>query len=459
MSTYTLSELNQLTVKKLATVAKELGIAGCSNMRKEELLHAIQGRTKEMRSKNEKAQKAGKKERKNISAGAKNGDKLKDTAVQKKENSVNKKEQKSDSKTKKSSKLKTEKTKSAAVKNDESKIQAQVRKTDVSGKSNLNGPSGDTNLSASKTTSSNLNSPSTSHSVSKLTDFNEKIGSTRAINGVYDEINGGNKDRFILMVRDPFWLHVYWELCSRLIERAKAAMGHSWHTAVPVLRLFRIEADGVNNPRREVIRDIRIHNGANNWYVDVSDPPGTFQVEIGFLSRDGNFFPIASSNIVQTPLSQVVEGTTKLDGHWGSVSEDFDRIFKLSGGLDENNKELKSVFEEQLQRSMSLPLITRFGAKVTSLEKTKRNFDFNVEADIILHGKTDPSVQIGIKGEPIRVASDGSFAVRYTLSEKRQVFPIDAKSSDGIETQQVIVAIERNTKVLETVFLENDEED
>ncbi|MCL2304159.1 MAG: DUF4912 domain-containing protein [Planctomycetaceae bacterium] len=287
----------------------------------------------------------------------------------------------------------------------------------------------------------------------------KKLDKMRGISGIYEDKTGASQDRFVLLVRDPYWLHVYWELCSRLIERAKAAMGHSWHTAVPILRLFRIVADGFNNPRRDLVRDIRIHSEVNNWYVDVQDPPGTFQVEIGFLSQEGNFFPVASSNIVQTPQSQVVAGTAQLDGHWGSVAEDFERIYKLSGGTEKRGAELKTVFEEQLRRSMSLPLISRFGTRSINYEKTKRNFDFTVNADVVIYGQTDPSVQVSIRGEPIRVANDGSFSIRYSLAEKRHVYPVEAKGSDGIETQQVILAIDRNTKTLETVFLENDDED
>ncbi|MGL6225256.1 MAG: DUF4912 domain-containing protein [Thermoguttaceae bacterium] len=315
----------------------------------------------------------------------------------------------------------------------------------------------------STTTASPTTTPTTKQPGQKrdvdLNRLQEKFSKVRALSGVYDDSDGTNRDRFVLLVRDSFWLHVYWELRARLVERAKAAMGHTWHTAFPILRLFKIVADGVNNPRREQIRDIRIHNGVNNWYVDVQDPPGTFQVEIGFLSRDGHFFPIASSNIVQTPESQVVSGTTHIDGHWGSVQEDFDRIYKMSGGMKENNEQLKRVFEEQLRRSMSLPLISRFGSRNLGTERTRRNFGFKVEADVVIYGTTDPSVQLSIKGEPVRIANDGTFSVRYPIAEKRQVFPVDAKSRDGIETQQVILAIERNTKVLETVFLDNEDED
>ena len=46
--------------------------------------------------------------------------------------------------------------------------------------------------------------------------------------------NGCAKDRLVVMVRDPYWLHAYWELTRASVERAEAAMGQNWHGARPV---------------------------------------------------------------------------------------------------------------------------------------------------------------------------------------------------------------------------------
>ena len=403
-------ELNQNTVKELATIARKLDIIGWHEMRKADLIKAILAKRGAQASK----------------SGTKRLSQKSSTKAQSVEPAQQKKQEKP-----------------GDPKNKSQSAKPKQPAQSVSG--------------ATATPSSRKST--TPEPNSKIGELQDKLSKVRELSGIYDDRSAPNRDRFVLIVRDPYWLHVYWELCARLIERAKAAMGYAWHTSFPILRLFRIVADGMNNPRRDIIRDIRIHSGVNNWYVDVSDPPGTFQIEIGFLSREGNFFPIASSNIVQTPQSQVVSGTAKLDGHWDSVSEDFDRIYKLSGGNETGAGQLKTVFEEQLQRSMSLPLISRFGARSVNYERTKRHFDFTVDADVVLYGQTDPSVQVSIRGEPIRVANDGSFLVRYNLDERRQVYPIEAKGSDGIETQQVIIAIDRNTKTLETAFLDNEEDD
>ena len=51
-----------------------------------------------------------------------------------------------------------------------------------------------------------------------------QIGST---NG--HESRRPEQDRLVVMVRDPYWLHAYWELAPRSVERAQSALGQHWH--------------------------------------------------------------------------------------------------------------------------------------------------------------------------------------------------------------------------------------
>ena len=46
-------------------------------------------------------------------------------------------------------------------------------------------------------------------------------------------ILGVENDRLVVMVRDPYWLHAYWELAPRSVERAQSALGQHWHTTTP----------------------------------------------------------------------------------------------------------------------------------------------------------------------------------------------------------------------------------
>ena len=135
--------------------------------------------------------------------------------------------------------------------------------------------------------------------------------------------NGEVRDRLVVMVRDPYWLHVYWEMSRQSIDRAKAALSQDWHGAKPVLRLLEVARNGTTSSVRKVVRDIEIHGGVNNWYVDVQNPPKSYEMEIGYLSLNGRFASLAKSNVVTTPS---VGPVNTVDGNWAEVAEDFDRI-------------------------------------------------------------------------------------------------------------------------------------
>src|SRR5207244_1670605 len=96
-----------------------------------------------------------------------------------------------------------------------------------------------------------------------------------------------------------------WELTRTSIARAESAMGQEWHGAKPILRLNDVSSQDTTSTSESVIRDIDIHGGCNNWYIDVSNPPKSFRVDIGYLSPTGRFYVIARSNVVSTPRANV----------------------------------------------------------------------------------------------------------------------------------------------------------
>ena len=284
-----------------------------------------------------------------------------------------------------------------------------------------------------------------------ISQLKETIERRRQMNRLNSESAG--KDRLILLVRDPYWLHAYWELTTQSIERVRAAMGPYWHTAQPVIRLLRINSDDKTNVERIHIRDIPIHGGVTNWYIDVPDPPDCFQVEVGYLGTNGKFFSLARSNTVETPpAGKPVSG---LDGNWAEVAEDFDRIYAMSGGYDNVSHDLKNVFEERLKR----PVGDSISAKISSRSpyRSRRDFQFDVNAEMIVFGSVEPNIRLSIKGQPIQVRPDGSFSVKFDLPDRRQVLPIVAQTADGVEQRTIVLAVERNTKYMEPVIHEQDD--
>ncbi len=265
------------------------------------------------------------------------------------------------------------------------------------------------------------------------------------------------KDRIIVLTRDSYWLHAYWELSRATLQRAQAALGQEWHAARPILRVMDVSSEDTTSASERHIRDIPIHGGVNNWYIDVLEPPRSYRIDIGYLSRRGKFYVLARSNVVTTPRAGV---TDSLDENWANVQKQFDRIANPSSqGQGPSNHaiqiDLRDLFEERLRRPMSSPVLQNLSSTV--LPSLGRDFHFQIDAELIVYGTTEPNARVTLQGEPVQLRSDGSFTVRFSLPDSRQIIPAVAASADGIEERTIVLAVERNTKELEPMIHDNNE--
>lgn len=262
-----------------------------------------------------------------------------------------------------------------------------------------------------------------------------------------------SRDRVALLVRDAYWLQASWDITRASVERARAAMAEAWHTAKPILRLYEVESGITTSAAERVERDIEIHGGVRNWYIDVKNPPRRFRVEIGYLSSTGRFFSLARSNTVTTPVPGVAQS---IDSHWSGEAEDFERIYVLSGGYaDEHlSGELQHMFEDRLQRPVGSANTSRYGLGTDRLLTKTPDFTFQIDMEAVIYGRTKPNAHVTISGEPIRLRDDGTFVVRLNMPDRRQVLPLVASSPDGSEQRTIVLAIERNTKAMEPVVHE-----
>jgi len=265
------------------------------------------------------------------------------------------------------------------------------------------------------------------------------------------------KDRIIVMVRDPYWLHAYWELSRSTLARAQAALGQDWHTARPILRLMDVTSEDTTSASERHVRDVEIHGGVNNWYLDVAAPPRSFRVDVGYLARRGKFFVLARSNVVTTPKVGVAD---VFDENWAGVEKQFRRIYSRSvvpnGPGSAVSNDLRELFEERLRRPMQGLSLQSLGtgALPTSMG---RDFHFEIDAELIVYGSTEPNAKVTLQGEPVQLRPDGTFTVRFSLPDSRQIIPAVAASPDGVEERTVVLAVERNTKELEPMIHDGNE--
>lgn len=259
-------------------------------------------------------------------------------------------------------------------------------------------------------------------------------------------------DRLVLSVCDPFWLRAYWEATPRLVERVRSAMGQSWHTADPVLRLYRVDREPHGATRREFVGDFPVRAGVNNCYVPVDDPPRSFAVELGYLARDKRFFTLISSAVVETPQRYVHDAFGRPEENAFGFPTNFDAFVPRRRLA----RPRFTPFEDETLRPGAFNGTARNDRDALRFASDLR---VAVDCEIVVKGRVSSGARVRVKEESIRLKEDGTFSIRYRLPERRHVFPVVATSADGAETRTIVVAIDRNTKTLDPVFRDEEPEE
>ena len=254
-----------------------------------------------------------------------------------------------------------------------------------------------------------------------------------------------NADRLVVIVRDSFWLQGYWEITKASVERARVAIGTQWHLAKPVLRVMKVISGGSSISDERPVEEIEIHSGVSNWYFQNPCPGATLRLAVGYAVGQDKFHLIAKSNEV-TPAKNAKH---QRDENWTDITNDVERYFALSGGLDEGvTAELQQVMEEKSQQSVYAPAFERLG---TALNIGDEHFDFHVDAHLVVHGTAAAGASVSVAGQPVKLETDGTFAIRMKMAERRQVLPVVAANRNGTQQRTTVLAIERNTKVMDPI--------
>jgi hypothetical protein len=103
-----------------------------------------------------------------------------------------------------------------------------------------------------------------------------------------------------LMVRDPYWLFAYWELAPGLASELVARIGEeNLARSRMVLRVYDVTGTDADHPAS--YHDIDVAPGARNWYINVMRVERDYCVDLGMITPDGKFIVIARSNVVSLP--------------------------------------------------------------------------------------------------------------------------------------------------------------
>ncbi len=77
-----------------------------------------------------------------------------------------------------------------------------------------------------------------------------------------------------------------------------------------------------------------------------------------------------------------------------------------------------------------------------------RNFWFNVNAELVIYGATEPNAKVTLGGHEIKLRADGTFSFRFALPDGKYDLPAVAVSADGTDGRAAELKFSRATEYL-----------
>ena len=309
-----------------------------------------------------------------------------------------------------------------------------------------------------------------------------------------------NSTDVTLMVRDPYWIHAYWETTPASLLEVKKELGdRAFKKSAYTLRVHDISATQATGEKARTSFDIDVDPKARNWYINLWRDNATYYADFGVRTPKGAFYPLARSNTVTTPRATTTSEMP--DAIWMKVKRKGTFSFvniqqalppppsrgpeQKASGVDSQtipNAEMAgSAPQGAPQRSMvpeaaslssdsgqSAIDIAGFMGPDPSLEppawggssaymqggaseqlQERGDFCFELGTDLIVYGRTQPSAQVWFGAKKLPLNEDGSFSLRLALPEGLIPLDFTAQSQDGKDSKTILTAVQRTqTKYL-----------
>ena len=295
--------------------------------------------------------------------------------------------------------------------------------------------------------------------------------------------------RLFLTARDPHWLYAYWDLTREQQSKlnTKSSDGHL------ILRIYPGKVEG------HPVCEIHVHPESRHWFAHVERSGDSYAAELGYYSPLGRWTRIAvSSATVTPPDATAVEG----DVEFATIPFEFPfaRLMEIIKSAVRENLPLAQAVEElrrhghpELPRANGTPVSTwtaqqeqalaqiikiddgrrvwmgsleitelirrRLTQEISSLGVSSlsspfgglaqpKGFWFNVNAELIIYGATEPTARVTLGGHEIKLRSDGSFSFRFALPDGKYDLPAVAVSADGTDARAANLKFSRETEYL-----------
>ncbi|MDD4894572.1 MAG: DUF4912 domain-containing protein [Candidatus Omnitrophica bacterium] len=267
---------------------------------------------------------------------------------------------------------------------------------------------------------------------------------TRAMPQELPELYG--QDKIVLQVRDPRWIHAYWEVTSQTYEKLRNQLKDEFYRARRILRVYDVSQIIFNGNNAHRFFDIQIGDSSTNWYIDTNGPGRSWCVDLGLLLPDGRFITIVRSNTVSMPI----EGPSWVtDEEWLIPDDMFARLYGMGFGLGKSSP-IGKAWQERIKRELFSGSLSSAGissvASPTKKAPAERKFWMVVNTELIVYGATEPDAKVYVQDKQINLRHDGTFSMRFALPDGKQVIPVKAVSSDNKEERKITPIVTKETK-------------
>ncbi len=260
---------------------------------------------------------------------------------------------------------------------------------------------------------------------------------------------GYGDTKIVAMVRDPYWLFVYWEI-NHDKRRELGMLGAD--TRRLVLRVWDVTGVSFNGFNANDHFDVDVNDITNNWYLQMPTPDKSWCIDLGVLGADGGFVLIARSNTVLTPRDTLSDRIDE-DVQWHAPDEAAAEMYRISGGYKvtelAGSESIGALLAQHLAANLSSGAVASSSNIPRKDEAGGKGKDFwlVVNTELIVYGATEPDAKVTLQGQPLRLRPDGTFSVRFALPDGEQVIPVHAVNADGDMEKQITPIVTRSTRV------------
>lgn len=267
-----------------------------------------------------------------------------------------------------------------------------------------------------------------------------------------------------LIPRDPNWIHAHWDFTREQLQQAQP------QSAPPqlALRLFQESTQG------PLVSESTVQPDATRWMMHAPKPATAYTAQLGYYDGGKTWCTLATAPPVRTPplgVSSDVDferATLTPAGQLERPSPDDDAPPPPLLPAPHASHEPSSFGSLPAHPASSFAPITGFPGSIASAPASQvvsswsslqnaglpsswkdhphpARFRFEVNAELIVHGATEPNATVRMGDRTIHLSADGTFRLRFSFPEGAHELNVTAVSMETGEARAVHLHFDRRT--------------